>query len=52
MIRDIPTEVIKEVVPMKRAGSPAEIAAVVAFLCSEDASYLTGEVINVSGGII
>ncbi len=52
MIRDIPTEVIKEVVPMKRPGSPAEIAAVVAFLCSEDASYLTGEVINVSGGII
>jgi 3-oxoacyl-[acyl-carrier protein] reductase len=52
MIRDIPTEVIKEVVPMKRAGSPAEIAAVVAFLCSEGASYLTGEVINVSGGII
>ena len=52
MIRDIPAEVIKEVVPMKRPGSPAEIAAVVAFLCSEDASYLTGEVINVSGGII
>ena len=52
MIRDIPTEVIKEVVPMKRAGSPAEIAAVVAFLCSEDASYITGEVVNVSGGII
>jgi len=52
MIRDIPTEVIKEVVPMKRPGSPAEIAAVVAFLCSEDVSYLTGEVINVSGGII
>ena len=52
MIRDIPTDVIKEAVPMKRAGSPAEIAAVVAFLCSEDASYLTGEVINVSGGII
>ena len=52
MIRDIPTAVIKETVPMKRAGSPAEIAAVVAFLCSEEASYLTGEVINVSGGII
>ena len=52
MIKDIPTEVIKEVVPMKRAGSPAEIAAVVAFLCSEEASYLTGDVINVSGGII
>jgi 3-oxoacyl-[acyl-carrier protein] reductase len=52
MIKDIPTEVIKEIVPMKRAGRPEEIAAVVAFLCSEDASYITGEVVNVSGGII
>jgi len=52
MIKDIPANLIKEVVPMKRAGSPAEIAAVVAFLCSEDASYITGEVVNVSGGII
>jgi 3-oxoacyl-[acyl-carrier protein] reductase len=52
MIRDIPTEIIKDVVPMQRAGRPAEIAAIVAFLCSEDASYITGEVINVSGGII
>ena len=52
MIKDIPADVIKEVVPMKRAGSPDEIAAVVAFLCSEDAAYITGEVINVSGGII
>jgi 3-oxoacyl-[acyl-carrier protein] reductase len=52
MIKGIPTDIIKELVPMKRAGSAAEIAAVVAFLCSEDASYITGEVINVSGGII
>ena len=52
MIKDIPADVIKAAVPMKRAGSPDEIAAVVAFLCSEDAAYVTGEVINVSGGII
>jgi 3-oxoacyl-[acyl-carrier protein] reductase len=52
MIKDIPADLIKEIVPMKRAGSPTEIAAVVAFLCSEDASYITGEVVNVSGGII
>lgn len=52
MIRDIPADLIREVVPMKRAGSTAEIAAVVAFLCSDDASYITGEVLNVSGGII
>jgi len=52
MIKDIPADVIKEAVPMKRAGTPAEVAAIVAFLCSDDASYITGEVINVSGGII
>ena len=52
MIGDIRTEIIKDVVPMQRAGRPGEIAAIVAFLCSEDASYITGEVINVSGGII
>ncbi|MEA3412387.1 MAG: 3-oxoacyl-ACP reductase FabG [Pseudomonadota bacterium] len=52
MIKEVPADLIREVVPMKRAGSPAEIAAVVAFLCSDDASYITGEVINVSGGVI
>jgi 3-oxoacyl-[acyl-carrier protein] reductase len=52
MIKNIPADLIKEVVPMKRAGSTAEIAAVVAFLCSDGASYITGEVLNVSGGII
>jgi 3-oxoacyl-[acyl-carrier protein] reductase len=36
--------------PMKRIGDPREFAAVVAFLCSERASYLTGSVIQVDGG--
>ena len=36
--------------PMKRIGNPAEFAAVVAFLCSERASYLTGTVIQIDGG--
>jgi 3-oxoacyl-[acyl-carrier protein] reductase len=52
MIADIPIDVIKQNVPMGRAGSVQEVASVVAFLCSEAASYVTGEVINVSGGII
>ena|SRR5712692_986950 len=36
--------------PMKRIGDPAEFAAVVAFLCSKRASYLTGTVIQIDGG--
>ena len=52
MIADIPDETIKELVPMQRSGRADEIAAVVAFLCSDDTAYMTGEVLNVSGGII
>jgi NAD(P)-dependent dehydrogenase (short-subunit alcohol dehydrogenase family) len=39
-----------EQTPLGRAGQPAELAPVYVFLCSEDASYITGEVIGVTGG--
>jgi 3-oxoacyl-[acyl-carrier protein] reductase len=42
---------IKERVPMKRAGSAEEVASLVGYLVSEEAGYLTGQVISVSGGI-
>lgn len=44
-------EDIARLVPMKRAGTPEEIAAVVSFLCSEAASYLSGQVIAVNGAM-
>ena len=39
-------------IPMKRFGRPEEIAAAVSFLCSEDASYITGHTIPVDGGYL
>ena len=39
-----------EKTPLRRLGLPSEVASVVAFLCSDDASYVTGETITVSGG--
>jgi 3-oxoacyl-[acyl-carrier protein] reductase len=46
------TEVIERLVPMQRAGTPDEVAAVVGFLASEQASYISGQVIPVNGGMI
>jgi len=46
-----PPERIKSLVPMKCAGKPEEVAALVCFLASEKASYITGQIIAVSGGL-
>lgn len=42
---------IKNLVPMKRAGTVTEVAALVGFLCSEEASYISGQIIGVNGGM-
>jgi len=51
MIRDAQLENIKQMIPMERIGRPEEVAKVVRFLCSDDASYITGQVISVNGGM-
>lgn len=51
MIHDAPVQKIKGMIPMARLGAPEEVARVVRFLCSEDASYVTGQVISVNGGM-
>ncbi len=44
-------QAIKAIVPMKRAGKPEEVAALAAFLCSDDASYISGQIININGAM-
>lgn len=54
MTADLPekaAEAMKAMIPMGRTGKPEDVADVVAFLCSDAARYLTGQVLHVSGGL-
>ncbi len=51
MTTDIP-DFVREQIPMQRFGAPEEVAGVVAFLCSDEASYMTRQVISVNGGMV
>ena len=52
MAAQIDPPVIEKLVPMKRAGSAAEVAALVAFLASDEAGYISGQVVSINGAMI
>ncbi len=51
MTEDLNEKDFKRLIPMNRFGKPEEVASAVAFLASEKASYITGEVISINGGL-
>jgi len=48
---NFPAEKIRQLVPMQRSGQPQEVADLVGFLASEQAGYITGQVISINGGM-
>lgn len=51
MTENLPLDAITKLIPMQRIGRPAEVAGAVAFLMSDEASYITRQVISVNGGL-
>lgn len=51
MTKELPENELKKQIPMRRFGTAEEVAGAVAFLVSPDASYITGNVININGGL-
>lgn len=51
MTKGLPEEELKKMIPLGRFGKPEEVASLVAYLASDEAAYITGEVININGGL-
>ena len=51
MLNNVPLDELKKMIPARRIGQADEVAATVAFLMSEDAGYITRQVISVNGGL-
>ena len=52
MLAGLPLDELKKQVPMQRIGRAEEVAALVAFLASDESSYITGQVIGINGGLL
>ena len=52
MTSDLPSEEIVKAIPMRRMGKPEEVAALVGFLFTKPAEYITGQVISINGGLV
>jgi len=51
----LPEEIVQgwlALIPLKRSGSPDDVAGVVRWLCSHEAGYITGQVVNIDGGMV
>jgi 3-oxoacyl-[acyl-carrier protein] reductase len=51
MLENAPLEEMLKLIPMQRVGTPEEVAALVGFLLSDEAAYITRQVIGVNGGL-
>ena len=51
-LKDEEKKDLEDEIPLNRFGETSEISKVVAFLCSDDSSYLTGQIITVDGGML
>jgi 3-oxoacyl-[acyl-carrier protein] reductase len=54
MLKSVPKEVMEKIlahIPLRRLGKPSEVAAAVAYLVSEEGDYITGQVIDINGGL-
>ena len=51
MSNEATTEMMKTRIPLKRAGTVDEVSGALAYLCSDEAGYVTGQVLNVNGGL-
>ena len=51
MVKDLPLEKMLPMIPLNRLGTAREVAGLVNFLLSEEAGYITGQVLSVNGGL-